>query len=219
MRLTISSLASIVLIVSAALGTSAAAEGEKAEPDAVQRALPDPFDRAELPLRLATYVVGPSPSGEGKVEVIVAGELREDALETPVVVGRAVSEPRVVLSIEERDRPAPIAERCLKIEPGAAQQERGYSFATRVALLPGEHRVRLVAQSGGRVGSLTADIVVPALADEWLWTPILWPVLDADARAAIDRLKAVPIVDRSFTAADTLHCRVEVHGAKVAPEK
>jgi VWFA-related protein len=202
-----------------------AAKGESAlgvaAPDAVQRALQDPLDRAEIPLRLASYVLGPAPAkaDEGKLEVMVAAELCQGALESRVVDGRRVAEPRVVLSVGRRDRPARIVALDLKIPAPAATSEQAVAskrwrpFATRVVLEPGDTRLRLLVESGGRVGSLTTDVLVPTLDDERLSTPIL-----SDELAGEGRLPLVPIARRSFATADTLHCWVELHGAQAAPE-
>jgi hypothetical protein len=198
-----------------------AGKGEKAAgPDAVQRALQDPFDRAEIPLRLATYVLGPATADadNGKLEVIVAGEVRRDALEPHAGDGRTATQPRVLLSVDARDRPAEIAELRLTsaAEAATAQDpavERWHPFTTRVSLPPGEHRLRLLAESGGRVGTLTSDLVLPALEDERLSTPIL-----SDVPMREGRLPLLPVARRHFAAADTLHCWVELHGAKAAAD-
>ncbi len=201
-----------------------AGKGEKAAgPDAVQRALQDPFDRAELPLRLATYVLGPAPAeagqedGKAKVEVLVATELRQDVLESRVVDGRRVSEAQLLLDVGSRDRATETSGWRLKIPAESKEQapagERWHPFATRVLLEPGAHRLRLVAESGGRVGSLTTDLVVPKLGDERLSTPIL-----SHVRAGEGRLPVLPIASRSFATASTLHCWVELHGAQAAPD-
>jgi hypothetical protein len=79
---------------------------------------------------------------------------------------------------------------------------------------PGDHRARLVVESGGRVGSVTADFMVPDFTEERLSTPIL---SDQLVVGQAER-RVMPVVRRDFPASSTLHAWVELHGAAVDSE-
>jgi VWFA-related protein len=213
---------------------------EKEPTSAVSRAMADLFDEGGVPLRLAVYVMGPaaldSPVPKTGVEVLVAGEVRLDALETRVRNGRTVAEPELTLltgarggewhrsewtltlDLTPRTPPGPPAAAAPAAAPAAAAAPASrpapadaawHPFLTRIAVEPGEHRARLVVENGTRVGSVTRDFVVPPFTEERLSTPIL-----------SDRLLVgggprglMPLVRREFSRDVTLHCWVELHGA------
>ena len=201
-----------------------AARGERSSPrageDALQRALADPFDRGEIPMRLAAYVQGPSTQDKGRVDVVVAGELRQDALESRSEEGRRVAEPRLVLMVGAGEREPQKAEWRITVvdaTPASAQGrpapppvERWYPFATRVPLEPGSHRIRLAVESGDRIGSVTTDVVVPSGAGARLSTPILSDRIVADS----DGRRVMPLARRVFARTATLHCWTELVGAE-----
>ncbi len=194
-------------------------EAAPGDADAVQRALADPFDGGEIPLRLAAYVQGPSAQEKGRVDVVVAGELRQDALLSRVEDGRQVAEPKLVLMIGASGREPRKAEWRVTVvdaAPGqttsapAREASRWYPFATRVPLEPGEHRVRLVVESGDRIGSVTTDVAVPSVQGARLSTPILSDRVVADSGGR----RVMPLAHRVFARPATLHCSVELHGAQ-----
>jgi VWFA-related protein len=207
------------LQVRARAGYFAAKGNEKPVPmlQPVDRALHDVFDADGIPLRLAAYVMGPAPLQtpvpKTGVEVLIAGELRLDALETRSKDGRTVAEPKLKLLTGSREGESHVSDWTLEIAlspalPSAAS-DVWHPFLTRVAMGPGDHRARLVVQSGERVGSVTADFVVPSASEERLSTPILSDRLVASAAER----RVLPLARRSFEATNTLHCWVELHGA------
>ena len=188
------------------------------EPSVVDRVLRNPFDSDGIPLRLAAYVMGEaplkSPVPKTGVEVLVAGEVRLDALETRVKDGRLVAEPRLTLVASARTGESHESEWTLEIAlrqsaEGAEPAKAWHPFLTRIAMEPGDHRARLVVESGGRVGSVTVDFDIPDFTEERLSTPIL---SDQLVRGAGSR-RVMPVVRRSFPATSTLHGWVELHGA------
>jgi VWFA-related protein len=193
------------------------------EPTVVDRVLGSPFDADGIPLRIAAYVMGPaplqSPVPKTGVEVLVAGEVRLDAFERQVKAERVVAAPRLKLFVSSRSRETHEAEWTLEISltPAAEAAEPGetwHPFLTRIAMEPGDHRARLVVESGGKVGSVTSDFIVPDFTEERLSTPILSDQLVVGPGAR----RVMPVVRRSFPARNTLHAWLELHGAAVDTE-
>ena len=193
------------------------------EPGALPRALRDPFDADGIPLRLAAHVLGPaplqSPVPKTGVEVLMAGEVRLDALATREADGRRVAEPKLTLLAGSRSGESHQSEWTLAIAlaqpaPAADLAKAWYPFLTRIAMEPGDHRARLVVESGGKVGSVTTDFIVPDFTEERLSTPILSDQLVSGPGAG----RVMPVVRRSFPVSSTLHAWFELHGAAVDPE-
>jgi VWFA-related protein len=224
------------LQVRARSGYFAAKGSEKPapKPQPVDRALRDVFDADGIPLRLAVYVMGPapvqSPVPKTGLEVLIAGEVRLDALESRVKDGRRVAEPKLKLLTGSREGESHESEWTLEVvlspavPPEAVEGGTGaaasvadgaiwHPFLTRIAMGPGDHRARLVVQSGGRIGSVTRDFIVPSFSEERLSPPILSDRLVA---GAADR-RVMPLARRDFDATNTLHCWIELHGAAVDP--
>jgi hypothetical protein len=230
------------LHVRARAGYFAAKGKEKPAPPSspVDRALADLFDASDVPLRLAAYVMGPAE--KNRTEVLVVGEVRLDALETETSAGRTLSHPKLTLLSSSREGEWHRSEWTLEIalsaspclDPGPATEpppgpaprppdamapgeraaeEVWHPFLTRITMEPGDHRARLVVQSGTRVGSVTHDFIVPPLDKEWLSTPILSDRLVAGG----GERRVMPLVRRTFEAPGTLHAYVELHGAALDP--
>jgi hypothetical protein len=149
------------------------------------------------------------------VEVLVAGEVRLDALETRMKDGRRVAEPKLALVVGSRSGEKHESEWTLEIALAHAGEAvtPWHPFLTRIAMSPGDHRARLVVESGGRVGSVTADFVVPDFTEERLSTPILSDQLVAGEGTR----RVMPVVRRSFPASSTLHGWIELLGAARDP--
>jgi hypothetical protein len=208
------------LRVRARAGYFAAAKGtgrRQPEPKPIDRALGGLFDADEIPLRLSVYVMGPtpvqSPVPNVGVEVLLAGELRLDALDAHDAGGRRVAEPKLKLLTSSRTGEAHESEWSLAVtlaDSPATPADLWHPFVTRLSVLPGDHRARLAIQSGSLVGSVTVDFIVPPPTDERLSTPILSDRLVASTS---DR-RVLPIARRDFEAGSTLHCWVELIGAQ-----
>jgi hypothetical protein len=195
------------------------------EPSVVQRVFQNPFDADGIPLRLAAYVMGEaplqSPVPKTGVEVLIAGEVRLDALETHLKDGRLVSAPKLTLVASSRSGESHESDWTLEIAlaqaaEGAGPPKAWHPFLTRIAMAPGDHRARLVVQSGGRVGSVTVDFDVPDFTEERLSTPILSDQLvnpEGPGAPGAGARRVMPVVRRSFPASSTLHGWIELHGA------
>ena len=151
----------------------------------------------------------------------MAGEVLLDELATRVKDGRRVAEPRLALVASSRAGESHESNWTLEIAlgppaQGAEAANAWHPFVTRIAMEPGDHRARLVVESGGRVGSVTVDFTVPGFAEERLSTPILSDQLvgpeGLGAHGGGAR-RVMPVVRRSFPATSTLHGWVELHGA------
>ncbi len=193
------------------------------EPSVADRVLHDPFDADGIPLRLAAYVMGAaplaSPVPKTGVEVLLAGEVRLDALEKQVEGDRVVAEPKLTLVASSRSGESHESDWKLRVSltpgpAGAPPTRSWHPFLTRIAMGPGDHRARLVVESGGRVGSVTVDFTVPEATGERLSTPIL---SDQLVVGPADR-RVMPVVRRDFPASSTLHAWFELHGAAVDSE-
>ena len=199
---------------------------EKPAPEAtvVQRALKNPFDADGIPLRLAAYVMGPaplqSPVPKTGVEVLIAGEVRLDALEARLEDGRLVAAPKLTLVASSRSGESHESSWTLQIVLGpsaqvASTEKAWHPFLTRIAMAPGDHRARLVVESGGRVGSVTVDFDVPDFTEERLSTPILSDQLASPGELGVAggaARRVMPVVRRGFPATSTLHAWIEVYG-------
>jgi hypothetical protein len=195
------------------------------EPSVADRALRNPFDADGIPLRLAAYVMGPaplqSPVPKTGVEVLVAGEVRLDGLQTRQKDGRVVAEPKLTLVASSRSGESHESSWTLEIAleppaPGAESAKAWHPFLTRIAMSPGDLRARLVVESGGRVGSVTVDFDVPGFTEERLSTPILSDQLLSPAALGSGggtARRVMPVVRRSFPATSTLHGWIELYGA------
>jgi hypothetical protein len=227
------------LQVRARSGYFAASGKEKPspKPTAVQRALRELFDADGIPLRLAAYVMGPaplqSPVPKTGVEVLIAGELRLDALDTREKAGRLVAEPKLKLLVSSREGESHESEWTLEVALSSALASAGaptsagalekavpspstrsdvwHPFLTRIAMAPGDHRARLVVESGGRVGSVTTDFIVPDFTEERLSTPILsYRLVSRPGDRGV-----LPLARRSFESGGTLYCWLELQGVAV----
>jgi len=173
------------------------------------------FDADGIPLRLAAYLMGPAPlkmpTDHAGVEVLLAGEVRLDALHSTQKDGRRVAEPKFSLLTGSRHRESHESTWTLEMalsDAAAAASEAWHPFTTRIVMGEGDHRAKLVVESGDRIGSVTLDFLVPG-DGERISTPILSDQLVASAG---DR-RVMPIVRRSFNAGGTLQCWVELYGA------
>jgi hypothetical protein len=192
------------------------------KPRPADRALRDLFDADGIPLRLAAYVMGPaavqSPVAKTGFEVLIAGELRLDALEVREAAGnRQLAQPKLKLLAGSRQGESHEAEWTLDVAlssiEGRSVSALWHPFVTRIAMSPGDYRARLVVQSGDKVGSVTIDFVVPAFTEERLSTPILSDRLVADTAER----RVMPLARRAFEASATLHAWVELVGAARDP--
>ena len=186
-----------------------------------ERAIAGVFDVDAIPLRMAIYLMGPAPlstpDAKTGIELLVAGEVRLDALESRVKDGRRLAEPSLRLLIGSRDREWRDSKWTLEVElsdavpdhpvDGPVPPQLWQPFVSRLAIDPGDHRARLVVQSGNRIGSVTADFIVPQLTGERL------SILSDRLLATGSDHPLLPLARRAFGTTATLHCWIELVGA------
>jgi len=182
------------------------------------RAIDSPIDSRDLPLRLATFVLG--PAGDGVVSLLVAAEVDGAAL-APQLEGRqAPQHLECALVARPREAGRPIAAQWpldldLPKDALADFGARGLPVYRNVALRPGTYQLRVAIDYADRVGSATTTVAVPTLDSFRISTPIL---SDSARPAAKGRPpQPIPIAHRVFPAGTTLLCLYGVYGAKLDP--
>jgi hypothetical protein len=212
--------------VRARRGYWAPGRDEKApKPDArdagIQRALDAPFDLSDVPVRAVAQVLGASGSGEADVlltaEVDIRGfaftehdQTSRDTLETLLLVARR--------DTGEFTRFDQQFEMSFKPETRERVEGTWFPVTRELTLSPGPYQARIVARdrNSGRVGSVSHDFEVPALAG-----------LRVSSLALGDRLHEAgtpgsrvpePTARRAFPPSGVLHCRFEVYGAAKDPK-
>jgi VWFA-related protein len=184
----------------------------------VRRALESPLEATAIPLRLASYVLGPSEGG--KALVVLAGTadggyvtwtpkdgrftggLETDFRVTPVAGG------------EPRDRERRIALNVAGEEHAAALAE-GLPLLGDFDLAPGRYLARLVVrdEGSGRLGSVFHEIEVPGSGFR-LSTTVLTDTVRADAAG---QATPIPLARRTFDSGKKLYCSFQVLGATPDP--
>jgi VWFA-related protein len=184
----------------------------------VRRALESPLEATSLPLRLASYVLGPAEGG--KTLIVLAGTadgasvawtpkddrftggLETDFRVTPVAGG------------EPNDRERRVALN-LAAEEHAAALGAGLPLLGDFDLAPGRYVARLVVrdEGSGRLGSVFHEIEVPGPGFR-LSTPVLTDTVRADAAG---QAMPIPIARRTFDPGKKLYCSFQVLGAAPDP--
>jgi tetratricopeptide (TPR) repeat protein len=184
----------------------------------VRHALESPLEASGVPLRLASYVLGPAEGG--KALVVLAGTadsayigwtpkdgrftggLQTDFRVTPVAGGEATDrERRVSLN--------------LAAEEHAAVLGAGLPFLGDFELAPGRYLARLVVrdEGSGRLGSVFHELDVPGSGFR-LSTPILTDMVRSDAGG---QATPIPLARRTFDAGKKLYCSFQVLGTSPDP--
>jgi VWFA-related protein len=182
------------------------------------RAVDSPRDSDAVPLRLATYVLGPAP--EGRTALLVAAEVDGSALVTPEGGKPAHQHLDWALVARPREGGPPVAlEWPMDLDLPANALEyfgsHGLPAYRNVELAPGTYQLRVAVDQGGRVGSTTQTLDVP----EPEVLRISTPILSDSARPAADHRppQPIPVAHNVFSANSTLLCLYGVYGAKIDP--
>jgi VWFA-related protein len=198
-----------------AIAPSSAAGG--LHPD-VRRALESPLEASGVPLRLASYVLGPTEGG--KALVVLAGTA------DGAYVGWTPRDGRFTGGLETDFRVTPVAggeaaDRQRRVALNLAAEEHAAVLGAGVPLLgdfdlaPGRYLARLVVrdEGSGRLGSVFHEIEVPGSGFR-LSTPVLTDMVRGDAGG---QATPIPLARRTFDAGKKLYCSFQVLGTAPDP--
>ncbi len=189
--------------------------GESLDP-VVRSAMDSPYTSAGIPLRLASYVLGPSDSGKSTVLLVAEADARTfdfkaekdrfvTALDSYIIVTSREQgvnerqEKRIDLSL-----PQAVRERV---------EKSGLPVMRTLELRPGAHQARLLLRDlgSGRLGTVRHDFDVPPADGFRITTPILTDVLEPGPAGSVGR--PVPLARREFVAGSRLIHFFEIYGA------
>jgi VWFA-related protein len=185
----------------------------------LRRSLDSPYTIDAIPLRMATYVFGPSPSG--KVAVLVAADVDPAGVDFTEENGRfsATLDSYVVVAARDNSLSIPQEkEIALSLPPDVrAQLARSWLPVFRsFELGPGTYQARLLVRDrkSGRMGTVRREFEVPPAGHFRLSTPILTDSLQGDPKAGAPR--PVPLARRTFAPGGNLLYLFEVYDADTA---
>jgi hypothetical protein len=189
---------------------------------AIARALDSPFERREVPLRVAAYTFD-----EGVLEksiVMVATEIDVGDVAFRSEDGRFKGELAFLLEAQHRESGEVYyddqkIEMALRPETKAALARTWYLFTRELTLPKGGYQVKVVVRDlgSGRIGSVTHDFEVPEPASLHITSPILADTLQE--KAADDPRPPRPVlqVRRTFAPGARLYVQYSVLGAAKDP--
>jgi VWFA-related protein len=170
-------------------------------------------ERSELPLRLASYILGPSEE-RARVKVLVALEVDARTLALQGTGRKRTAHLDLTLVTASRDqmRIVTVDER-LEITLEKEGTEGWWTIYRQIDLPPGVAQVRalLADVATDRTGTVSQRIEIPAANAVYLSTPVLSDQL-GPALAGRER-RVAPVAHRQFPTRGTLYCQYEVYGA------
>jgi VWFA-related protein len=185
----------------------------------LRQALDSPYSVDAIPLRMAAYVFGPSPSG--KVTVLVAADVDPAAVSFDEEHGRSSATLDSYMVVAARDSSLSIPEEkeiALNLPPDAKAKlaESWLPVFRSFELEPGVYQARLLVRDrkSGRIGTVRHEFEVPASGQFRLSTPILTDSLQGDAKTVVPR--PVPLARRTFAPGANVLYLFEVYGADTA---
>jgi len=188
-----------------------------ADPE-IARALDSPFQRREVPLRVAAYAFDEALSQRSIVMVAAEIDVRELAFRSED--GRFKDELAFLLEAQHREsgevyRDSQRIEMDLKPETRESLARTGYLFSRELALPGGGYQVKVLVRDlgSGRLGSVIHDFEVPDPASFHLTSPILAETLEEKRGDDSRPPRPVLQVRRSFAPASRLYVQYSVLGA------
>jgi hypothetical protein len=197
-------------------GAPAAARPDR-DPE-IGLALDSPFERREVPLRVAAYSFDEALSERSTVMVATEVDIRD--LRFREEEGRFKGEIAFLLEAQHREtgemyREDQKIEMALLPETRASLERTGYLVGRELTLSPGGYQVKVVVRDlgGGRLGSVIHDFEVPDPTAFRMTTPILADTLEQ--RPADDTRPPRPVlqVRRTFAPGSRLYVQYSVLGA------
>jgi VWFA-related protein len=192
----------------------AAATASK-EPPEIVRAFDSPFEKEEVPLRVAAYVF--DEAAFGQMSVTIATEIDVRNLAFKEEDGRAKDSVAILIEAQHREtgeyyRNDQTIEMSLLPETRERLLHTWYPASREFTLAPGGYQVRVVVKdmNSGRMGSVTHDFDVPPGGSLRVSTPLLSDALEQGEGGA---KRPVLQVRRTFAPNTTLYCQFGVYGA------
>jgi VWFA-related protein len=182
----------------------------------LRQALDSPYAIGGLPLRMASYVLGPASTG--KAAVLLAADADPAAIAFDAGQERheaALDSYLVVAARDTGENHSQEKEIALSLpaEVRAQLADTWVPIFRELELSPGAYQARLLLRdrSSGRAGTVRHDFEVPALESFRVSTPILTDRMQGDPKAGPPR--PVPLARRAFPSGSNLLYLFEVHGA------
>ncbi len=185
----------------------------------VRRALDSPWGAEGIPLRLTSYVLG--PSGAKSLTLLVAdADPAGFAFEEKGGRSEAALESFAVITARDSGETFTTEKRIDLSLPHEVKERLGKSWLPilrEFQLPPGVYQARLLVRDtrSGRVGSVRHEFEVEGTSKFRITTPILTDTLQAGDPSAQAAPRPVPLARRTFVTGTRLFCAYEVHG--VAP--
>jgi VWFA-related protein len=188
----------------------------------IARALDSPFERREVPLRVAAYSFDEAVLEKSIVMVATEIDVRDLAFREEG--DRSKAELAFLMEAQHRES-GEVYYDDQKIEMALLPQTKqslartGYLFTRELTLPPGGYQVKVVVRDlgTGRIGSVVHDFEVPNAASFHVTSPILADSLEQ--RASDDTRPPRPVlqVRRRFAPGDRLYVQYSVLGAAKDP--
>jgi VWFA-related protein len=186
----------------------------------IVRALDSPFEKREVPLRVAAFSFDEALSNTSHVIVAADIDVRELAFREEQ--DRAKDDLAFLIEVQHRES-GEIFTYDQKIELNLLPETRrslianGYVVSRDLQLPPGGYQAKVVVRDlgSGRLGSVIHDFEVPKLGEFRLSTPILADTLQTAEAAGSRPPRPVLQVRRTFTPQSTLYVQFTVLGAAV----
>jgi VWFA-related protein len=186
----------------------------------VREAIDSPYMERGIPIRMASYVLGPTASE--KASVLVVAEADPDSLgpKEPDKRLEATLDSYLVVAARDSSLSVPIEKEIrLDVPPEArARLRRSWVPIFRTVELPaGTYQARLLLkdEKSGRLGTVRHEFEVPAPGTFRMSTAILTDSLQGDAKTG--SAHPVPLARRSFPSGENLVYIFEVFGAHSDP--
>jgi VWFA-related protein len=186
----------------------------------VREALDSPYMMPGIPIRLASYVFGPTATNKQTVLLVAEADPDDLGPREPAKRLKATLESYLVVSARDSSLSVPVEkEISLDVPPEALPRlRRSWVPLFRSVELPaGTYQARLLLkdEQSGRLGTVRHEFEVPAPETFRMSTPILTDSLQGDQKTGSAR--PVPLARRSFASGENLVYVFEVYGARPDP--
>lgn len=188
----------------------------------IRRALDSPHFGNAIPLRMSTFVLGPTPEGRSMVLVVAEADPRAFALTEQGGRFTGTLESFVMVSGRDRGENYHREKRLdLSLPPPVLDQlkKSWVPLVRDFKLEPGVYQALLMLRDpgGGTVGTVRHGFEVPEAVDFRTSTPVLTDTLQKQPEGSNLPPRPVPVARRTFAPGARLYYAVEVFGAAARP--